>query len=114
MKPTDCEREEFGGVSTLANSLRGMGLPGRAAISESVGLVATMALLFALLPLWGIVGAAVASLAAYGIVALLQLQFVFRASGRGCVTGITANAGKAATFTNFCSLRRVAPDVSGG
>jgi O-antigen/teichoic acid export membrane protein len=72
-----------GGVITLANSLRGLGLPGRAAISEGIGLMATIGLLFSLLPVWGIVGAAVASLVAYGIVALLQLVFVFRASGTG-------------------------------
>ena len=37
-----------------------------------------------------------------------------RAARRRCVTGITENRGKAATFTNFCSFRRVAPNVSGG
>jgi len=67
-----------GCVITLGNSLRGLGYPGKTAISEGIGLLATIALLFILLPIWGILGAAVASLVAYGVVALMQMGFLFR------------------------------------
>lgn len=70
-----------GCVCVLGNSLRGLGSPGKEAISEGIGLFVTIALLLILLPIWGILGAAVASLVAYGVVALMQLGFLFRTSG---------------------------------
>lgn len=70
-----------GGVIVLGNSLRGLGYPGKTAISEGIGLLTTVILLFTLLPIWGILGAAVASLVAYGMVALVQTGFLVRVSG---------------------------------
>jgi O-antigen/teichoic acid export membrane protein len=49
--------------------MRAIGRPGVPAIAEGIGLVATVALLLLLLPALGIVGAAIASLAAYSVVA---------------------------------------------
>ncbi|HZT97135.1 MAG TPA: polysaccharide biosynthesis C-terminal domain-containing protein [Chloroflexota bacterium] len=51
--------------SFLAEGLRGLGKPGLAAVSEIVGLVVTVPCLIVLLPRWGIMGAAVASLLSY-------------------------------------------------
>jgi len=65
-----------GCVTILGNSLRGLGSPGKTAISEGTGLVVTIGLLFALLPTWGITGAAIASLTAYSVVALIQTIFL--------------------------------------
>lgn len=72
----------FQGVnSILGNSLRGLGEPGKPALSEGLGLVMTVAMLALLLPPLGILGAAIASLCAYSVVALAQLVFVRRAVG---------------------------------
>jgi O-antigen/teichoic acid export membrane protein len=70
-----------GCVITLGNSLRGLGCPEKPAISEGIGLLITIVLLYTLLPIWGILGAAVASLTAYGAVALAQMSFLARESG---------------------------------
>lgn len=64
----------------LGNSLRGMGRPGLPAVAEALGALITAALLFALLPPLGILGAAIASAAAYFVVTGIQLIFVARAS----------------------------------
>ncbi|MBI5246011.1 MAG: oligosaccharide flippase family protein [Elusimicrobia bacterium] len=72
----------FQGVnSVLGNSLRGLGEPGKPALSEGLGLVVTVALLALLLPPLGILGAAIASLCAYFVVALAQVAFFRQAVG---------------------------------
>ena len=65
-----------GANAILGNGLRGLGRPGRPAIAEGVGAVVTIALLLVLLPRYGALGAAVGSLAAYAIVAGLQIRML--------------------------------------
>jgi O-antigen/teichoic acid export membrane protein len=55
----------FGTSRVLAAVLKGTGHPGQSAIGEAAGLAVTVGALAALLPAFGLVGAAVASLAAY-------------------------------------------------
>ena len=72
----------FQGInSILSNSLRGLGRPGLPAIAESGGIVVTGVLLYMLLPVLGILGAAIASLAAYAVVVVLQACFLARSVG---------------------------------
>jgi O-antigen/teichoic acid export membrane protein len=65
----------------LGNGLRGLGLPGKTALSEGAGLVVTIVLLVSLLPAYGALGAACASLSACSLVAVIQLSFIRRAVG---------------------------------
>ncbi len=62
----------------LANGLRGLGHSGKPAISEGVGLIVNIILLALLLPRLGPLGAALASLIAYALVAFVQIFFVVR------------------------------------
>ena len=72
----------FQGLNALlGNSLRGIGQPAKPAWAEGVGMVVTCILLWFLLPLWGVPGAAVASFGAYGTVTLMELLFLVRAAG---------------------------------
>lgn len=64
----------------LGNGLRGLGHPGKTAISEGVGLVVTIVLLACMLPRLGALGAALASLIAYSFVMCIQIFFVCRAA----------------------------------
>jgi O-antigen/teichoic acid export membrane protein len=67
----------FQGVNQLGGAaLRSIGWPGRAAWSEFVGVAVTVALLTALVPRVGALGAAIASLAAYSVVSLGQLYWL--------------------------------------
>lgn len=70
-----------GANAILGNSLRAVGCPGRSSVAESVGAVATIALLVFLLPRFGALGAAVSSLVAYAAVTLMQFRFLTAASG---------------------------------
>jgi O-antigen/teichoic acid export membrane protein len=67
--------------AVLGNSLRGLGHAGLPAVAESAGLVATILLLCTLMPRFGILGAAIASLVAYGCVVILQSTFLVRVGG---------------------------------
>src|SRR5262249_38652466 len=67
--------------AVLGNSLRGRGRPSLPAVAEGAGAVLTVLLLYILLPRLGIVGAAIASVAAYLTVTLLEFGFVARMSG---------------------------------
>jgi O-antigen/teichoic acid export membrane protein len=58
----------------LASGFRGHGLPGVASQAEILGLVVTIPLLAILLPRYGIYGAAVTSLCAYGTVSVYLLR----------------------------------------
>lgn len=79
----------FQGVNAiLGNGLRGLGLPGRTAVSEGAGSLVTVALLFLLLPRYGATGAALASLLASGLVSFVQFRFLSqktRLSIRACL-----------------------------
>jgi O-antigen/teichoic acid export membrane protein len=70
-----------GANAILGNSLRAVGRPGRSAAGESLGAVATIALLVLLLPRFGALGAAASSLAAYATVTLIQFRFLTAAAG---------------------------------
>jgi O-antigen/teichoic acid export membrane protein len=61
----------LGPAKVLTNELAGRGLPGYNSMAAAVGMVLTIALDVALIPRWGINGAAVASSASYGVVAAL-------------------------------------------
>jgi O-antigen/teichoic acid export membrane protein len=64
----------FQGVNQVSGAaLRSLGKPGRTSIAESAGMVVTVLLLAILLPMIGALGAAVASLAAYMVVAVIQV-----------------------------------------
>lgn len=69
--------------AVMGNGLRGLGHPGKSTFAEGVGLLVTMFLLVALLPVFGIMGAAVASLCAYAFVTAAQLYFIARIAGFG-------------------------------
>ncbi len=65
-----------GAVIILGNSLRGLGHPGKTALSEGSGLILTVALLAALLPAYGSLGAAVSCLCSSSLVMILQVVFI--------------------------------------
>jgi O-antigen/teichoic acid export membrane protein len=67
--------------AVLGNSLRGLGRPALPAVAEGIGMLVTLALLFLLLPRFGIVGAAIASFFAYLLVAVGEFALVARAGG---------------------------------
>ncbi len=63
----------FQGTNLLLGTLlRGLGRPGAPAIAEGIGAGVTVGLLALLLPRFGAMGAAVASLVAYGVVAVAE------------------------------------------
>ncbi len=62
----------------LGNGLRGLGRPGFPAVAEAAGMAVTVALLYALLPVLGILGAAVTSVFAYLTVTIVQFSLVAR------------------------------------
>ncbi len=71
----------FQGLNLIqGNSLRALGYPGRPAVAEGIGMVISLVLLALLLPRMGILGAAVASLAAYAMIFGLQLLLLLRSS----------------------------------
>ena len=65
----------------LHELVRGLGHPGVGARAESIGLVVTVVLLSLLLPMWGPVGAAVASLLSYTTVCISLLVLASRRLG---------------------------------
>jgi O-antigen/teichoic acid export membrane protein len=65
----------------LEEGLRGLGHPGTAFMAELVGLVATVGGLMLLLPRFGIMGAALASVLGYGTVAVCLAVFSLRLTG---------------------------------
>lgn len=69
----------------MGDLLRGHGHPGIPAIAEWVSAVATVALLAALVPSMGIVGAAIASLSAYSVSAVVLATGLVRRSRRAGV-----------------------------
>jgi O-antigen/teichoic acid export membrane protein len=64
----------------LGNGLRGLGHPGKTAVSEGIGLFVTIVLLTSLLPILGALGASLASLSAYALVTFIQMYFVCQAA----------------------------------
>jgi O-antigen/teichoic acid export membrane protein len=72
----------FLGTSTvITNDLRGRGRPGTSSTLAAVVVVATIAFDFALIPPFGIVGAALASLVAYTIFGVLSIAVLARVIG---------------------------------
>jgi O-antigen/teichoic acid export membrane protein len=67
--------------SVLGNALRNLGHPGKPAAGEVLGMAATVGLLAVLLPRYGILGAAAASLIAYTLVFLALLRFLAGIAG---------------------------------
>ncbi len=78
--------------SVLNNCLCGLGLPGRTAWAQACGLVLTLVLLTALIPRFGITGAAVASLLAYTSVLTLQSLFLTRATAVSLIALVSPRA----------------------
>jgi O-antigen/teichoic acid export membrane protein len=72
-----------GGNAILGNGLRGLGFPGEPARAELFGMVLTIALLLVLLIPFGILGAALTSLLAYGSVLGIQLLRLCECTGLG-------------------------------
>jgi O-antigen/teichoic acid export membrane protein len=67
--------------SVLEEGLRGLGHPGTAFMAELTGLAVTIGALALLLPPFGIMGAAMASVAGYGTVGVLLVAFSLRLTG---------------------------------
>jgi Na+-driven multidrug efflux pump len=67
--------------SVVTSDLRGRGRPGTASIVSGVALIATISLDVALIPPFGVLGAAVASLVAYTVQGILALAALSRVSG---------------------------------
>jgi stage V sporulation protein B len=65
----------------LAGDLRGRGRPGLGSASSALALAATIVLDLALIPPFGIVGAAIASLGAYLVASLAMVVFYVRTTG---------------------------------
>jgi stage V sporulation protein B len=65
----------------LGGDLRGRGRPGLVSVSSGLALAATVVLDIALIPPFGITGAAVASLVAYSVAAFALMAFFRRATG---------------------------------
>lgn len=65
----------------LEEAVRGLGRPGLAAVAELAGIGITIPGLYVLLPRWGILGAAVTSLAAYAVVLAFLTVLVCRYTG---------------------------------
>ena len=64
--------------SIMISGLRGFGYPGLSTIGRLVSAVVTVIALLVLLPRWGIVGAAVASLLGYSVTMLIALFWLIR------------------------------------
>ncbi len=71
----------LGTGSVVTTNLRGRGRPGTASVVSGVALVATIVLDLALIPPFGVIGAAVASLIAYTVQGILSLAVLSRVSG---------------------------------
>jgi O-antigen/teichoic acid export membrane protein len=71
----------LGTGSVVTSDLRGRGLPGLASAVSGAALVVTLALDFALIPPFGVRGAAVASLVAYTAFGILSLLMLSRTTG---------------------------------
>ena len=71
----------LGTGTVVGGDLRGRGRPGLASAVAGIAVVVTVALDLALIPPFGIVGAAVASVAAYSVFGLVSLAVLSRVSG---------------------------------
>jgi len=91
----------------LGNSLRGLGRPGYPAWGEAIGMIATFALLLALLPSLGILGAAISSLIAYFLVSLVQFFLLGRTAGISVISLLTAPFGSELTLLSSQLMRKL-------
>jgi Na+-driven multidrug efflux pump len=71
----------LGTGTVVAGDLRGRGRPGLSSVYAGVAVVATIALDFALIPPFGAVGAAIASVCAYSVYGIASLGGLARVSG---------------------------------
>jgi O-antigen/teichoic acid export membrane protein len=95
----------FLSASALAReALRGRGQPGRSSLVASVTVVATIALDLALIPPFGVVGAAAASTAAYAVGGIASLIVVARGGGMPARTLLLATPRE--TWSALSTLRR--------
>ena len=88
---------------TLFGDLAGRGLVQYSTYSSSVSLIVTVICDLALIPRFGVTGAAVASSIAYGIHALLALFFYTRASGNSLVDTLIPKKGDLLLYPSYCS-----------
>ena len=106
----------LGTSSVVTNDLRGRGRPGTSSLLAAVVVVATIALDFALIPPFGIVGAALASAIAYTVFGTLSLVVLGRIVGispRRLVTPTRAElAAYPAAARTLRARLRTAPPVS--
>jgi len=74
--------------SIIEESFRGIGMPKWPMVAEIMGLVCTVSLLLLLLPRYGLVGAAIASLGSYTFVFLFFLVLLNRVMGLSLVSSV--------------------------
>jgi Na+-driven multidrug efflux pump len=71
----------LGTGTVVAGDLRGRGRPGLASVLAGLAVLVTIALDLALIPLFGVLGAALASVVAYVVYGLISLVAISRESG---------------------------------
>jgi stage V sporulation protein B len=71
----------LGAATVVAGDLRGRGRPGLTSVYSGVAVVVTIVLDFALIPPFGVVGAAVASVCAYAAYGIVSLRGLARVTG---------------------------------
>jgi O-antigen/teichoic acid export membrane protein len=95
----------------LEEGLRGLGHPGTAFVAEVAGLAATIGGLTLLLPRFGIMGAALASVAGYGTVGILLAAFSLRLTGVSALTLLCPSATDVQHIRQRLRLRPPSPVV---
>lgn len=88
---------------TLFGDLAGRGLVQYGTYASSASLIVTVACDLALIPRFGVTGAAVASSIAYGTSALLALFFYTKASGNSLVDTLIPKKGDLLLYPGYCS-----------
>lgn len=89
----------LGTSSVITNDLRGRGRPGTSSLLAAFVVVATVALDLALIPPFGIVGAAVASLLAYTLFGCLSVTVLARVVGMRPLALVRPGAAEAAAYS---------------
>jgi O-antigen/teichoic acid export membrane protein len=97
--------------SVVTSDLRGRGRPGTASIVSGVALVATVGLDLALIPPFGVLGAAVASVITYTLQGILSLVVLSRVSGMSVRTLVLPERADLAAYP--AALRAVTGRVRG-
>jgi O-antigen/teichoic acid export membrane protein len=102
------------GSQILSGGLSGLNRPGLASIAHGIGALVTLVGLVTLLPVLGIIGAALVSTAAYALVFAIQLVFFSRASGTRVFDAIDPVAGYGDLRWMVRSLGHRARSMRGG